>query len=72
MMHVSFRTLSRNRYRCVQTGKVVKKAALDGYRNYLLNKDRHELPPLPAIYHPAQAISSSDFWQSGDRHKEIW
>lgn len=40
MPEATFIPLSRNRYRCVQTGVVVKKRALAGYRANLVNRGR--------------------------------
>lgn len=36
----TFRPLSRNRYRCVQTGEIVKKARLDSYGRMKVNGGR--------------------------------
>lgn len=45
MPGTSFRPLTRNRYRCSVTGKIIKKDKLDAHRRYLANKDRAQRAP---------------------------
>lgn len=47
MTAVSFRPLSRNRYRCTVTGTLLKKAGLDAHRRRMAHRDRPARLPKP-------------------------
>ncbi len=53
----TFRPLSRNRYRCVQTGEIVKKAKLDSYARIRVNEGKRPARHIPAPPPPPRGYS---------------
>jgi len=54
----TFTPLSRNRYRCNETDKVVKKARLAAHRNSYANRGRPEMRSAPKYVTPTYPTSS--------------
>ena len=46
---ITFKPLKRNRYRCNQTGQVVKKGGMDSLRRIILGRNKPKTPKIPQV-----------------------
>ena len=76
MLECTFVPLRRGRYRCHQTGKIVKQAQLAKYRKRRFSEGRKPPPPIPVFVRaatpvvkriPVIDVASYDYWTSCPR-----